>query len=220
MSEATQRLGPMRAEVLDHLRDVGDAVGVGDVAAAVGLHPNTTRFHLDALTRAGLAVRDVEQRTQRGRPKILYRAAHGHQSGRFESLADAMVRHFARGVDDRSERATDAGAAWGDELRRARQEVEPDQPPLERLVAAMNDLGYQPHLVEETDPVLELRPCPYAALADADPAVICQLHLGLVRGILGPGQPWTATEIRPWVTPTTCRVLLGRKAGSAEPANA
>ncbi len=34
------------------------------------------------------------------------------------------------------------------------------------------------------------------------------LHLGLVRGLLGPDQPWTATGIQPWVTPTTCRVRL------------
>ena len=58
----TERLGPTRAEVLHHLRTRASAQGVEAVASAVGLHPSTTRFHLDALTEAGLVVREVENR--------------------------------------------------------------------------------------------------------------------------------------------------------------
>ena len=37
-------------------------------------------------------------------------------------------------------------------------------------------------------------------LADEDPEVVCRLHLGLVRGLLGPDQPWTVTGIEPCIT--------------------
>ena len=78
MSESrASRLGPTRAEVLHHLRTIGEPVPVSDVAVVIGLHQNTTRFHLDALTESGLVVREVEQRNQPGRPKVLYRAAPG-----------------------------------------------------------------------------------------------------------------------------------------------
>ena len=204
------RLGPTRAEVLHYLRTVGEPVAVAEVAAAVGLHPNTTRFHLDALTDSGLVTREVEQRNQPGRPKLLYRAVEGHRSNRYQELAGAMVLHFAGMLEDRSELAEAAGEAWGNELRTEAQRTGPAEAPLDRLVGCMAGLGYDPTLVADSDTVVELRPCPYLELADKDPQVTCQLHLGLVRGLLGPDQPWQVTAIEPWVTPTKCLLRLAQ----------
>lgn len=208
MTERTTRLGPMRAEVLHVLRELAEPAPVAKVAAVVGLHPNTTRFHLDALTDAGLVLRAVEQRTRPGRPKVLYQAAHGHRPNRYQELAGAMVRHFAGGLADRSERARAAGEAWGEELRKDLQRALPEQEPLDRLVGCMSELGYEPRLETEPAPVIALRPCPFLDLAGADPDVVCQLHLGLARGVLGPGQPWEVTRIQPWVGPDRCLMHL------------
>ena len=207
----TARLGPTRAEVLHHLRTVGEPVAVAEVAAAVGLHPNTTRFHLDALTESGLVAREVEQRNLPGRPKLLYRAVETHRGDRYRELAGAMVVHFAGMLEDRSEIAEAAGEAWGKELRTEAQRTGPAEAPLDRLVGCMAGLGYDPRLVADSDTTVELRPCPYLELADKDPQVICQLHLGLVRGLLGPDQPWRVTAIEPWVTPTKCLLRLARE---------
>lgn len=201
------RLGPTRAEVLHRLRTAGQPVPVSHVSEAVGLHPNSTRFHLDALIEAGLVTREAEQRTQPGRPKVLYEATEPHPADPYEALAQAMVTHFAGAEPDRATKARAAGEAWGDELRSGQPS---DAEPLERVVTCMSGLGYEPRLVTGAEPVIELTPCPYIALATKDPAVICQLHLGLVRGLLGPDQPWTVTSIHPWVKPDLCVMQLNR----------
>lgn len=257
MASPRERLGPSRADVLGHLRSVGDSVSVTDVAEAVGLHPNTTRFHLDALASAGLVSRESESRSKPGRPRVLYSAVGGPPADPYKDLARAMVRQFARSEGGAEGQALEAGRSWGADLRASMTDARPDQPPLERLVDAMAGLGYEPQLVvgpgvvgpgaggpgvgaptagagdpgrgeslawDEADwgegqapqgearlPLLELRPCPFAPLALANPGVVCQLHLGLTEGLLGPDQPWQATEIRPWVTETTCQVSLMRR---------
>src|SRR5665647_2392451 len=53
------RLGSRRQAVLQSLRQSPEALAVVDVAALTELHPNTARFHLDALTAHGLAVRSL-----------------------------------------------------------------------------------------------------------------------------------------------------------------
>lgn len=218
MSEQSERLGPKRAEVLHHLRDISGPSSVAEVALAVDLHQNTTRFHLDALCDAGLAIRDIETRTTPGRPKVLYRAVRGHEVNRYQELATTMVRHFAAAAPgDRGELARIAGDAWGTELRNDMADAPEPLGPLGRVVDALSELGYQPTLALEPEPILELVPCPYAEAAAADPEVVCQLHLGLIRGLLGPDQPWTATEIRPYVASDRCLVLLAGPQAKATP---
>ena len=204
------RLGPTRAEVLHQLRTVGSPLPVNEIATAVGLHPNTTRFHLDALVGHGLVVRELEQREQPGRPKVLYRSAHGHQRNHYQELAAAMVRHFAGGLADRVDRARAAGESWGDELRADLERTLPEQEPLDRLVGCMSELGYDPRLETEPEPLLVLRPCPFLDLTGVDPEMVCQLHLGLARGLLGPDQPWKVTSLQPWVAPDRCLMHLAR----------
>lgn len=204
------RLGPTRAEVLHHLRVTAEAVPVTDVATAIGLHANTTRFHLDALAAEGLVVRRVEHSGQPGRPKVLYAAAHPHRDSYYQDLAQVLVHHFASALDDQSDRAEKAGHAWGAQLRLDFERADPGQGPLERLVGAMTDLGYAPRLGPEPEPVVTLTPCPYGQLASDHPQVVCQLHLGLVRGLLGPDQPWTAVSLEPWATPSSCLLHMAR----------
>jgi predicted ArsR family transcriptional regulator len=226
-SPRSDRLGPTRAEVLHQLRSAGRPLPVADIAAAVDLHPNTTRFHLDALTASGLVVRTVEQRAQPGRPKVLYASVGGHQVDHYQNLAAAMVRHFAGDLPDRDERARAVGRAWGDQLR---LEHDPAgvRPPLERLVDVMTELGYDPDFVETPSPTVVLRPCPFLELIGDDPQTICQLHFGLACGLVGPSPAWEVTGIEPFVTPTTCLIHLAQRAGEApvagtdhaEPANA
>ena len=70
-----QPLGSRRAEVLDRLRAARGPLGVLDLAAATGLHPNTARFHLDGLvddeTVSGWADDPEERRANRFAGRIL-----------------------------------------------------------------------------------------------------------------------------------------------------
>src|SRR5215831_4152549 len=56
--DAGAPLGRSRGRVLELLREAAAPLGVREVAERCGLHPNTARFHLDALVAAGLATRD------------------------------------------------------------------------------------------------------------------------------------------------------------------
>lgn len=201
----------MRAEVLHVLRSTGSPLPVADIAAAVRLHPNTTRFHLDALTASGLVTRTVEQRDQPGRPKVLYQSVAGHRVDHYQNLAAAVVRHFAGDLPDRAERARAAGRAWGEQLR-AERDPAGREPAVERLVHAMSDLGYEPDYVESPTPTVVLRPCPFLELVGDDPETICQLHFGLACGLVGPDPDWEVTDIQPLVTPTTCLIHLAHPA--------
>lgn len=202
------RLGPTRAGVLHHLRDLGDGASAAAVAAALGLHPNTSRFHLDALVAQGLVVRETEQRTLPGRPRVLYRAVDGHRLNRYQELAGAMVRHFAGPMEDRAALAREAGRAWGEGLRAEFVRANLPHSPLHRLMACMADLGYAPEIEGAQPDKLVLRPCPFEDLAGDDPEVVCQLHLGLMGGVLGDDQPLRVRSLRPWVTQTRCEADL------------
>ena len=75
--------------MLDLLRAAGSPVGVREIADQTGLHPNTARFHLDALVDAGLATRASKERTTPGRPSMAYQAVAGGESHRAAALPPA-----------------------------------------------------------------------------------------------------------------------------------
>jgi predicted ArsR family transcriptional regulator len=202
------RFGPTRAGVFEHLQGLATAAPLDAIAEAVGIDQNIARFHLDALTSAGLVERQIERREVPGRPKVLFRAARISSHASFEDLAQVMARHFAGGLKDRSARAVDAGMAWGEQVRAELVALDPAKKPLGQLVDGLAWLGYEPLLVNDPDPALNLRTCPYASIANDDPDVVCQLHIGLMRGILGTDQPWEVVSVEPWSGPTTCRVTL------------
>lgn len=105
----TERLGPTRAEVLLRARV---RAGVSKpVALALGLHPSTTVSPGRSHRRAGLIVRGSRTAAP-GHPRMLFRAVPGLGGDHYEALAEVLVRHFASGLDDRAERAENAGLAW------------------------------------------------------------------------------------------------------------
>jgi len=221
----SDRLGPTRADVLHHLRDAGHPLPVAEISAAVGLHPNTTRFHLDSMVASGLVTRTVEARSQPGRPRVLYASVAGHRTDQYRGLAAALVHHLAADLPDRLDRARTAGRAWGDQLRVERDPVGAE-PPVERLVSVMRNLGYEPEYVAEPAPTVVLRPCPFLELVQSDAGTMCELHVGLASGLLGPDAGWEVAGVEPLVTASSCLIRLAAlppgsaTAGSREPAHA
>lgn len=204
-------LGPRRAVVLDHLRQSATPQSVTDVAAAVGLHPNTARFHLDALTDAGLIVREYEKRERPGRPRLLYRAEAVEPSSEsmLQDLAGALIRQLDRTGDH--DQAEEAGRTWGAELAATRT----SQAPLDRVVSALTELGYQPRVESGPPTTIELTPCPLRALlGDANRVqmdAVCRLHLGLIRGLLADDPDYRVDSLEPLVTASRCVAHLTRR---------
>src|SRR2546429_6825382 len=117
--DAGAPLGQSRAHVLDLLRAAGSPAGVKDIADQAGLHPNTARFHLDALVDAGLAARAPKERTTPGRPSMAYRAvAGGETMGRRgpRPLAPKLPTPPSGLLPQPREAAREAGPALGRDL--------------------------------------------------------------------------------------------------------
>jgi predicted ArsR family transcriptional regulator len=209
--DAGPSLGQSRAHVLDLLRAAGSPVGVQEIADRAGLHPNTARFHLDALVNAGLAARAPKERTTPGRPSMAYRAVEGGgPAGRrhYRLLAEMLTSLIAGVMPEPGEAAAEAGREWGRYLT--------EQPPpyqglgageaVERLTAILEEVGFAPEAVADgTRYQLRLRRCPFREVAENHQDVVCQLHLGLMQGALAQMRaPVTADRLEPFAGPSLC----------------
>jgi predicted ArsR family transcriptional regulator len=208
-------LGRSRSDVLDMLRAADGPLGVRDIAQRTGLHANTARFHLEALVRAGLAVRESEERETPGRPRIGYRALSDGPGGRrrYRLLAE-MLTSLIGTMPDPARAAEEAGHEWGAYLAAP-------PPPYQRLNAAeaaaqltaiMEELGFATQAQADPDGrhyQLRLRRCPFREVAEHHRDVICSLHLGLMRGALTRMRaPVTADRLDPFVEPSLCIARL------------
>jgi len=211
------QLGSSRARVLDALQAVGEPVGVHALAASVGLHVNTTRFHLDALVESGMAERAEEDRHQAGRPRVLYRATPdsavaGQRSYRL--LAEILTGHIAAHSRRPGEVAENAGREWGRYLaQRPAPFARIDTPEATRqLLAAMSEIGFAPELVRSRrGSHLRLTHCPFREIASEHQQVVCSVHFGLMQGLLGElDAPIEAHRIEPFAEPSVCLVHLRR----------
>ena len=220
--DAGAPLGQSRAHVLDLLRAAGSPAGVRDIADQAGLHPNTARFHLDALVDAGLAARAPKERTTPGRPSMAYRAVAGGEPvgrRRYRLLAEMLTSLIAGMLPKPGEAAGEAGREWGRYL------TEPPPPyqrldageAVERLTATMAEIGFAPEAVTDgTQYQLRLRQCPFREVAENHQDVVCQLHLGLMQGALAQMRaPVTADRLQPFAEPSLCIAYLATRQNQA-----
>jgi predicted ArsR family transcriptional regulator len=169
---------PTRRRVWEAVRSASVPVGVAELAEVLGVHPNTVRLHLARLVGAGLVAEDRETGRHPGRPGYRYRAV-GTDPATEAASYRRLAQLLARAVRAKAT-ARDAGRAAGSEEATALA----GRDPVTAIVAALDSEGFAP--VVETargDRVdVVLRACPFADAAAADPATICQLHLGLAEG--------------------------------------
>lgn len=212
--EDASTLGRSRADVLELLRAAGGPLGVRDIAERTGLHPNTARFHLEALVRASLAVRETQDRETPGRPRIGYRAVPDGPAGRrrYRLLAEMLTSMIAATMTDPGGAAEHAGREWGAYLT--------EQPPpyqrltareaVAKLTAIMDELGFAPQAAGgDRQYRLSLRQCPFREVAQHHQNVVCSLHLGLMRGALDRMRaPVTAGRLDPFAEPSLCVASL------------
>ena len=64
-----------RDVILPLLRTSTEPRSIASVADELGVHPNTIRFHIDALVRTGRVEQVLGDSTGRGRPPVLFRAS-------------------------------------------------------------------------------------------------------------------------------------------------
>ena len=163
---------PARRSIVALLAEADDAVTVAELTAKLGLNHNAVRKHLAQLVAADLVVEARETRTTRGRPRLLYRLAPDSPAGSEQSyrrLATMLATVLATGADP---------VAVG---RRA-STATVSEPGLEGLAARLATDGFAPSVRRRGSRTeIVLGACPYADAAEANPEVVCGLHLGLAE---------------------------------------
>ena len=189
-----------REMILDALRSASDGLDTNQLAERLDLHPNTIRWHLGRLTDAGLVEATPERRHGRGRPSIVHRlTGDGIARGRDEYRLLATMLTDVVAADGAGEtRAYEAGVRWGRHL----QQAEPGA----SLAQLLDQEGFA---AERHGDELEMRRCPFYALAEDSPQVICTLHHGIIDGVLTEaGSAQTVERLEPFVEPELCIARL------------
>lgn len=221
--------GARRAGLLAALEAVAGPATVADLAASTGLHANTVRAHLDVLVREGRVARRTEQRTTRGRPRELYEATGAPEpSQAYAALALLLAEQLAASTGDPAAEGERMGRRW------AAHDAPQAPPPhddavapsptaapsprgddgVEQVVRVLRRAGFAPELSEDGTQVL-LHACPFREVAAAQPTVVCQAHLGLIRATLeGAGSAVVARDIQPFVAPDLCVTSFDVPAGT------
>lgn len=206
---------PRRQALLAALRASDTPLGVTELAERLNLHPNTVRFHLDALVKHGLVDRRLQEPTGPGRPRTVHTPHPGMDRGgqrQYHLLAKILLGQLSTEPDS-GDAAEAAGRNWGGYLI---DQVSPSHRPdaaeaTQRLTAMMTDLGFAPEPDAEAAERIRLRHCPFLELAEEYSSTLCPLHLGLMRGALTAIRaPITATRLEPFAEPDACVVHLSR----------
>jgi predicted ArsR family transcriptional regulator len=207
------------------LRHVDKPIGPGEAGAAVGLHPNTARVHLELLCSAGLLERRTEDRTKRGRPRVLYEvgpsARRLGRDGRtreaevgYRDLARLVARQLSELPDVPSE-AVRAGRRWASVLDKVHLSTErlSATETIRAAAEVLDRLGFDPEPDVGALRIL-LRRCPFLEVASESRSVVCGIHLGMLKATVERlDSPVDVAGLEPPVTlqPTVCMVRFATR---------
>ncbi len=203
---------PSRLRILEVLERADAPLDARELGARVGLHVNTVRSHLRVLAEAGLVSARSEERARPGRPRILYEAAteplDAPAPAGYRLLAQILASSLAGSKRDPSSRSEEAGRLWGAHLVRkpppfasiSKEET------IDEVVRLHEQSGFRPELRRaKSGQELVLKRCPFQEVATTYQAVICSVHLGLIRGALTElGTGVEADWLEPFAEPGAC----------------
>lgn len=190
-----------------------------EVAESLELHANTVRPHLERMRDVGLLQVESESRGGVGRPHHRYSLAPDAPSLGLEPPAMPLLAAMLAGVAAVSgatpEEATEIGRARG---RAAAQQAGFGADGAEAVDAAaclaaladdLASLGFDPAVAaDESGTTIAFTHCPFAALAEAHPHLVCNLHRGMVEGFVEEAGGVEVTRFRSLVDRLPCRVEL------------
>ncbi|MFD7321674.1 helix-turn-helix transcriptional regulator [Streptomyces sp. NPDC059875] len=199
---------PVRRRLYEYVAAQGREVGRNEAAEAAGVARTLAAHHLDKLTEAGLLESGSRRLTGRsgpgaGRPAKVYTRARAEHS---VSLPARDYRTAAELLAEAAEQAgLDAGLCAA--ARRRGEALRGSAAACGDLAEAMEVLaarGYEPHLENAEDAqdsegpegatgaaarVVRMRNCPFHAVAERFPPLVCGMNLALLEGLLGTDGP-------------------------------
>lgn len=166
---------PTRQAIVAYLADAGRPVAVAELTDHLGLNHNAIRKHLACLVEADLVAEEREPRSAPGRPRLVYQLRADAPTGvdqPYRRLAVLLATVLATADDP-------VGVG-----RRAAVPLTADrvEDGIDALAERFAADGFDPSVRRRGSRTeLVLQRCPYADAAAANPAVVCQLHLGLTE---------------------------------------
>lgn len=186
-------------------------LATAEVAETLGLHVNTVRPHLERMREVGLLDVAPDHRGGPGRPQHRYSPAAdapslGLEPPTFPVLARMLLGCAARAGAD----ADDATAAGFEQGAVEAASVAPGTPCADALVEVLDRLGFDPARVDDIDgsTTIGFAHCPFQALAEANPDLVCALHRGVVEGFVAEVGGAAVAAFGSLVDRHPCRVAL------------
>ncbi|MGH8912324.1 MAG: helix-turn-helix transcriptional regulator [Acidimicrobiia bacterium] len=206
---------PVRRRILRVLEDSHEPRDIQSLAAAVHLHPNTVRGHLDVLEAAEFVTRSRQARQTPGRPRLLYERtpdSGDSMPGGYRLLAEMLTTTLRGASDDPGAGAHYVGREWGRNLARPSESARDltAEETIDQITGLLRDLGFapEPHFASNRT-VIDLSDCPFRDLARHNTDIVCRLHLGMLEGAAEAlGGAATVETLEPFVEPSLCRTAI------------
>ncbi|MFG2622449.1 helix-turn-helix transcriptional regulator [Streptomyces sp. NPDC048507] len=209
---------PVRRRLYEYVAAQGREVGRNEAAEAAGVARTLAAHHLERLVEAGLldsASRRLSGRSGpgAGRPAKVYTRA------LVERSVSLPARDYRMAAELLAEAAEEAGLDAGlyAAARRRGEALRAGAEPcdgLEEAVEVLAARGYEPHLEGSGDEgkagpeaVVRMRNCPFHAVAERFPPLVCGMNLALLEGLLGTDGPLRA---RMDARPGECCVAISK----------
>lgn len=184
-----------RFAIYQELAQAPAPCSAAELAERLALHPNTVRPHLDRMKEAGLVEVEPIHRGTVGRPQLRYSLAPGAPGLGLEPPAHTILAGLLAALCEQlggdGLDAANLGRRWGTEAGGRRQS---GRGCLAALVAELDRLGFDPvesELSSGEEGTRRVRVdflhCPFRELAEAYPELVCNLHRGVVEGVVGKG---------------------------------
>ena len=182
LQQEARALGdPTRYRLFRYIADARGPVGVAELTAYVQLNHNAVRQHLAVLKEAGLVIEEMEDRSRPGRPRLLYRL-HPEVSARW-GTADPYA-WLAGMLSDAIRRKQSPRRVGRQDGHHQAVELSGRGDPVDLLEDDMARRGFRPTRDKRGRRIdFVLGRCPFAEVAESDPETVCQLHLGLAKGM-------------------------------------
>lgn len=185
---------PVRGRLYTFVSGRREPVGRDEAATAVGIGRALAVYHLDKLVESGLLTASYRRPPGRsgpgaGRPAKVYTRSGGEFTvtvppREYEMAARLLVQAVAA---DRSGQALaalhEAARKLGEGIgeRHRADHAQPGGLPL-ALETALSEHGFEPS--RDDAGVVRMRNCPFRGLAEFQPAVVCQMNLALIQGLV------------------------------------
>ena len=216
----------LRRRMYLFIRGEARPVSRDEAAQHVGISRKLAAFHLDKLVDAGLLETTFRRLTGRtgpgaGRPAKLYRRSSAEHAvslppRTYDVAAELLAQAVEEGGDAPARKSVSQvghrfGRELGEQVRSRLSGRASRERRMAALVQALDRYGYEPR---REGRAVRLGNCPFHALSEGHPELVCGMNLSLLEGVLD-GMEGGDLEARPDPKPGECCVTVAPKPKSA-----